>query len=166
MACEMLLLPLLTLLPCEHLGGQRRRQVVVVYVVGINGRNCAGQRIFFQDVVHLPLDALGPGEQVSLEALSGLHHLLLPAADGRQLLQIVVELGQDRVGGSHTSSWTGVGPLALCAAASWRGLARHVTLKLLRGEIERLSVQLLDEGSCTALKNKNLLINLKKKKTN
>ncbi|KAG7217206.1 hypothetical protein INR49_027750 [Caranx melampygus] len=71
-------------LPSKHLGCQRRGQIVIVHIVGINGGNVAGQNlqwIFLQDALDLPLHALGPGEQVSLEALSRLHQLLLLGAE-------------------------------------------------------------------------------------
>lgn len=144
-----------TPLPSEHLGRERRRQVFTFCVVAVDGGHPARQnvqRVFLQDVVHLPLDALRPGEQLSLQPLSRLQQRLLPAAQARQQLQVVVELSHRRVGGDCARWRPGLRPVGLRAAEPGRGLARHVALKLLRGEIETLGVQLLDEGCGAALK--------------
>lgn len=141
-------------LPGEHLGRERRRQVVVVHVVVVDGGKGARpnlQGVFLQHLVHLPLHALGPGEQVGLQAPSGLHQRVLPPAEARQRLQVVVQLSQDGVDGDRRWRRRRLGAAALRAVAARRGLARHVALELLRGKVERLSVQLLDEGHRAAL---------------
>lgn len=141
-------------LSSEHLGCERWRQVLVLHVVSIDGRNCVTanrQRVFFQDVLHLPLHILLPGEEVPLQALSGLHQNLLPLPETWHHLQVVVELSDNRVGDSRSVCWVSRGPSSLCAVKLWWGLARHVALKLFWGQVERLSIQLLDEGHCTTL---------------
>lgn len=112
----------LTLLLGAHLGRERKWQTITVHVVRISRRRRAWrnlQRVFLQDAAHLPLHALRPGNQVGLRALSGLDQPLLSADEGRQLLQVVIELVQDWVGSTSASLVL----VALSGVEPWRGLA-------------------------------------------
>lgn len=112
----------LTLLLGAHMGRERKWQTIAVHVVRISRRRRAWrnlQRVFLQDAAHLPLHALRPGHQVGLRALSGLHQPLLSADEGRQLLQVVIELLQDWVGSTGASLVL----VALSGVEPWRGLA-------------------------------------------
>lgn len=142
---------LLTLLLGAQSGREGKRQTIAVHIVRVHCRRGAGQnlqRVFLQDGAHLPLHTLGPGQQVGLRAPGSLHQPLLSVDEARQLLQVVMELLQDWVGGSGASR----GPLTLGAVEPRRGLAGHVAFELLGGQVERLSIQLLNEGHSAALK--------------
>ncbi|TNN80367.1 hypothetical protein EYF80_009391 [Liparis tanakae] len=80
--------------------------------------------------------------EVALQLASLHHDLLLSLPEPVQQVQPLVDLS--RVAWGAGSGSGGLWPLG-------GGLTRHVALKLLRAQVQRLTVQLLDEGHCTAL---------------
>lgn len=143
----------------KHLRLQRWRQQLVLHVVGVDGRRGGGRagvagrggggvlslcREALQHAVHLLLHLVRPVDEVVLQLPSLLHDPLLPLAQPRQQVQPLVHLAQ---GGAARGAGRGAAGLRPVGG----GLARHVELELLGAQVQRLAVQLLDEGHCTTL---------------
>lgn len=146
----------------EHLRLQRRRQEVVLDVVGVDGGRGGGRRRTLhphprprprhrprralslrredvQRALHLLLHLVRPVNEVALQLPSLLHHPLLPLPEPAQQVQPLVDLAE---GGAARRVGRGAGGLR----PVWRRLARHVELEVLGAEVQGLAVELLDEG--------------------
>lgn len=132
----------------EHLRLQRRWELLILNVIRVDGRRRCGRggvlrlwRKAFQNALHLLLHLVRPVYEVALQLAGLLHDLLLPFPEPRQRVHALVALAESAAAGG-------------CSGGLWPlggRLARHMELKLLRAQVQRLAVQLLDEGHGTAL---------------